>query len=86
MVGLPNFKDNLTLQPFQFIRTERVLTGSFMGTTHLETEIPKLVELYKAGKLKLDELISNRYPLNQINEAIEEVEKGEVLRNLIVFE
>lgn len=85
LVGLPNVKDSLNFQAFQFIREERVLTGSFMGTTHLETEIPKLVELYKAGKLKLDELISNRYSLDQINEAIEEVERGDVLRNIINF-
>lgn len=86
MVGLPNVKDSLTFSVFPFIKDERVLTGSFMGTTHLETEIPKLVNLYQAGVLKLDELISNRYPLEKINQAIDEVMKGEVLRNVIVFE
>jgi S-(hydroxymethyl)glutathione dehydrogenase/alcohol dehydrogenase len=57
-----------------------------MGTTQLHTEIPKLVELYKAGILKLDELITARYPLAKINEAIELVEKGKALRNVITFE
>ena len=64
---------------------ERVLTGSFMGTTQLHTDIPKLVTLYKAGMLKLDELITARYPLEKINEAIEAVERGEALRNVIMF-
>jgi S-(hydroxymethyl)glutathione dehydrogenase / alcohol dehydrogenase len=48
-------------------------------------EIPKLVDLYKSGKLKLDELISGRYPLEKVNEAIDSVLKGEVIRNVIMF-
>jgi len=43
------------------------------------------VGLYQAGALKLDELISGRYPLDRINEAIESVKNGEALRNVIVF-
>jgi Zn-dependent alcohol dehydrogenase len=43
------------------------------------------VGLYQQGRLKLDELISRRYPLEQINEALASVETGEVLRNVIVF-
>jgi Zn-dependent alcohol dehydrogenase len=44
-----------------------------------------LAALYQQGKLKLDELITMRYPVEQINEAIESVEKGEALRNVITF-
>jgi S-(hydroxymethyl)glutathione dehydrogenase/alcohol dehydrogenase len=86
IVGLPNFADTVKFSPFQFIGDERVLTGSFMGTTQLHTEIPRLVELYKAGVLKLDELITGRYPLDKINEAIDEVLAGKALRNVIMFE
>lgn len=86
VVGLPKFSDTIKLSPFPFIMDERVLTGSFMGTTQLHTEIPRLVELYKAGVLKLDELITGRYPLEKINEAIDEVLAGKALRNVIVFE
>jgi S-(hydroxymethyl)glutathione dehydrogenase/alcohol dehydrogenase len=85
IVGLPKFSDTLNFSPFPFILEERVLTGSFMGTTQLQTEIPKLVELYQAGILKLDELITGRYPLEKINEAIDEVLAGKALRNVIVF-
>jgi NDMA-dependent alcohol dehydrogenase len=86
IVGIPRFTDTLSVPPFMFIRDERVLTGSTMGTTQLQTEIPKLVALYKGGILKLDELITARYPLDEINKAIELVEKGEALRNVITFE
>ncbi len=84
--NLPHFKDVLQVPPFIFIKDERTLTGSYMGTTQYQTEIPKLVELYKAGILKLDELISGHFPLEEINHAIELVEQGKALRNVIMFE
>jgi len=64
--------------------SQRVL-GSKMGSTQLQVDVPRLVELYRQGRLKLDELISGRYPLEQINEAIASVKRGEALRNVIVF-
>jgi NDMA-dependent alcohol dehydrogenase len=85
IVGLPPMKDKLSLSPFDFILAERVLTGSCMGTSNLSVDIPRLVALYQEGRLKLDELITGRYSLEQINEAIEYVERGEALRNVIMF-
>ncbi len=85
LVGLAKFDVMAQYSPFQVTRYERIITGSFMGTTQLQTEIPKLVALYKAGILKLDELITHRFPLEKINEAIDEVVKGKALRNIIVF-
>ncbi len=85
LVGMPKFNDMAKYSPFDIIRYERTITGSFMGTTQLQTEVPKLIALYKAGILKLDELITARYPLEKINEAIDAVVKGKALRNIIVF-
>jgi len=86
IVGLPRVDDILSLSPFDFIGTERVLTGAFMGSTNIKADIPRLVALYQAGSLKLDELITARYPLDEINEAMAAVERGEALRNVIVFD
>jgi NDMA-dependent alcohol dehydrogenase len=85
LVGLAKFDAMAQYSPFMVTRYERIITGSFMGTTQLHTEIPKLVALYKAGILKLDELITHRFPLEKINEAIDEVVKGKALRNIIVM-
>jgi S-(hydroxymethyl)glutathione dehydrogenase / alcohol dehydrogenase len=63
---------------------QRVL-GSKMGSSRLALDVPMLVELYQQGRLKLDELISNRYPLERINEAVASTKRGEALRNVIVF-
>ena len=73
----------ITLPPYD--PDERTITSSNMGSTRLSVEIPKLVALYQAGRLKLDELITGRYPLDRINEAIEAAERGEALRSVIVF-
>jgi len=56
-----------------------------MGSTRLRVDVPKLVVLYEQKRLKLDELITSRYRLDQINEAISSVNQAEALRNVIVF-
>ena len=85
IIGLPQMKDMLSISPFEFITSERMLTGGFMGSANLKIDIPNLIALYQAKKLKLDELISGRYPLDRINEAVESTARGEVIRNVIMF-
>jgi S-(hydroxymethyl)glutathione dehydrogenase / alcohol dehydrogenase len=63
----------------------KVMTGCAMGASRIRVDIPNIVELYQAGRYKLDELISNRYSLDQINEAMADSEKGESLRNVIIL-
>ena len=85
IVGVPPVTDTVTFSPMEFIGAEKTLTGCAMGATRLDTDVPKLAELYKAGYIKLDEMITNRYPLEEINQAIDSVEKGKALRNVIIF-
>ena len=61
------------------------MIGSCMGSTRLSYDIPKHVNAYSEKKLKLEELITNRYSLEDINEAITSMEQGEALRNVVVF-
>lgn len=85
VVGLPaSNQADFTVNSHHLIDNRKVL-GSPMGSTRLSVDVPRLVDLYQHGRLKLDELITKRYPLEQINEAIESMERGEALRNVIVF-
>lgn len=84
IVGLAT--QNLEVFPMDIIDYEKVITASFMGTTNSSQDIPKLINLYKSGKLKLDELITAHYTLDKINEAVSSTESGEALRNIISFE
>jgi Zn-dependent alcohol dehydrogenase len=62
------------------------MIGSKMGETVIRRDIPWMVDLYNQGRLKLDELISRRWRLDQINEAIADTKSGSARRNVIVFE
>lgn len=85
VIGLPPVKDMLSISPLELIGAEKTISGGFMGSTNLKVDIPNLVKLYQTGRLKLDEIITARYPLERINEAIASTEKGEALRNVIMF-
>jgi S-(hydroxymethyl)glutathione dehydrogenase/alcohol dehydrogenase len=86
LVGIPDVDATHSLLLAQAVLQEQQIRSSFMGRTHLSVQVPQLIELYQQGRLKLDELISSHYPLGEINEAIAAVERGEVLRTVIVFE
>ena len=59
--------------------------GSKMGSAQGSRDLPYLVTLYQEGRLKLDELVTGRFPLDRINEAIASTKRGEALRNVVVF-
>lgn len=65
---------------------EKKLVGSLMGSNQFRTDMPRYAELYTQGRLKLDELVSARVPLEQVNEAFAEMERGSVARSVIVFD
>ncbi len=66
--------------------SEKTLKGSMLGSAKPPVDIPSLVELYMTGALKLDELISRRVNLEQINEAFDAMKNGEVARTVVVFQ
>lgn len=86
MIGLPNYRDQLSFSPLEMIPVEKNLMGGFMGATNLKLDIPNLVTMYKNGRLKLDELVTGRFSLKDINKAMALTEKGEGFRNVIMFE
>jgi S-(hydroxymethyl)glutathione dehydrogenase/alcohol dehydrogenase len=85
IVGLPPKEETITFSHLDFMGGEKVLTGSVGGSGIREIDISDLIMLYQTGRLKLDEMITARYPLEQINEAIKSTESGEALRNVIMF-
>ena len=85
IVGIPEQDATIPLTVDDMVFKGSRIIGSNMGSTRLSVDVPQLVELYRQGRLKLDELITARYPLERINEAIESMERGEALRNVITF-
>lgn len=64
---------------------KKVLTGSEGGGCRPETDVPKLVRLHQTGRLRFDRLISKRYPLGQINEAIADLKNGSVAGRCLIW-
>jgi S-(hydroxymethyl)glutathione dehydrogenase/alcohol dehydrogenase len=85
IVGMPADDVTTAFEPTTFASAGRKVLGSKMGSARLPVDMPLLVALYQQGRLKLDELISGRFPLERINEAVAGVTRGEALRNVIVF-
>jgi S-(hydroxymethyl)glutathione dehydrogenase/alcohol dehydrogenase len=65
---------------------ERRIQGSQMGSNRFPIDMPRLVDFYMSGKLKLDDLISRRIKLEQINEAFDELKTGSLARSVVVFD
>jgi len=82
LVGVPRHDQDITIHslPLHF---GKVLTGCEGGHSNPTVDIPRYIHLYQKGKLKLDEQITHRFPLEEINAALDTVRKGEAGRCLV---
>lgn len=86
LVGASRVGESITVDPLHMLVGERRLVGSRYGSSNPHVVFPRLVDLYLAGRLKLDELISRRYPVDQVNEASQALADGADVRGLLVFD
>ena len=82
LAGVPDHKEKITIDSFP-LHFGRKIFGSHGGETRPDVDIPRYLELYKLGKLKLKEQITHRFELKDINQAIDVVRTGEAGRCLI---
>jgi S-(hydroxymethyl)glutathione dehydrogenase / alcohol dehydrogenase len=85
LVGMPPSGVLATIDPGYLAADGQKILGSKMGSARPAIDVPMIVKLYREGRLKLDQLISGRYRLESINEAIASSRSGAALRNVIVF-
>ena len=86
IVGMPALGQEIEIDPVVIAAVGHRIIGSKMGTSDIRRDIPQLIEWYQEGKLKLDELISGTYSLDDINGAIENVSEGSTIRNVVVMD
>jgi S-(hydroxymethyl)glutathione dehydrogenase / alcohol dehydrogenase len=84
IIGMIPLGESVELSGFQFL-LEKKIQGSNMGSNRFRVDMPKYVDWYLAGRLKLDELVSAVIPLEQINDGFAALKTGEVARQLIAF-
>jgi len=85
VIGMIPVGVNIELHGADFLGEKRI-QGSLMGSNRFPVDMPRFVDFYMAGKLKLDQMISRRIRLDQVNEAFDELKRGELARSVIVFD
>lgn len=85
VVGMPASGVMIEFEAVEFSDASQRVIGSKMGSGRMAEDVPMLLELYRGGSLDLDAMVSNTYPLDEINQAIDEVNSGAVIRNVIVL-
>jgi S-(hydroxymethyl)glutathione dehydrogenase/alcohol dehydrogenase len=85
LLGVARSGAELTIPIMPFVFKEVRVLGSMMGSSPFQTFLPKLAQYYLDGRLKLDELVSRKIALEDINKGFASMEAGEVARSVIVF-
>ncbi len=85
VIGMIPVGVKIELNGWEFLAEKRI-QGSLMGSNRFPLDIPRYVDFYMQGRLKLDALVSNRLPLERINDAFEEMKRGTVARSVITFD
>ena len=84
VTNLHNAMENqVSLNPIDLVLYEKQLRGSTYGSANPRVDIPRLLDLYRHGKLNLDDLVTKRYSLDDINDGYSDLREGKVLRAVI---
>ena len=84
-VGLPHPSHALQVPATALVLEERTLKGSYMGNCVPSRDIPRFVEAYREGRLPVDQLLTHRIALDDINEGFDRLRDGEAVRQAVVF-
>lgn len=84
-VGLPDPAVQISIQPLDLVAKGKSVIGSYLGSSNPERDIPFYVELWKEGRLPLERLVSGEVALEAINSAMDDLHRGEAIRQIIRF-
>lgn len=86
LVGIAHMKEKVTLSQIAAVTQEKAVRGTTNGSADSWTTVPLLIDLYRDGKLLLDELVSRTYRLDEINEAFADIRSGRNARGVVVMD
>jgi S-(hydroxymethyl)glutathione dehydrogenase / alcohol dehydrogenase len=84
IIGVAGAGKEISTRPFQLV-TGRVWKGTAFGGARGRTDVPKIVDWYMDGKINIDDLITHKMPLNDINRAFDLMHSGESIRSVVVY-
>jgi len=76
---------DVQLSLFDLAMSQKQLVGTIFGSANPRYDVPRLLNLYQSGKLKLDELITNTYSLEGINQGYQDMRDGKNIRGVIIY-
>ena len=85
IIGMIPMGTKIEILGMEFL-AEKKIQGSTMGSNRFRIDMPRYVDMYLNGKLNLDDLVSQRIGLDQVQEGFEAIKKGEVARSVIVMD
>ncbi len=85
-IGVHPAESETSLPAGQFATTEKTLMSCLYGTSRPTRDIPLLVEMFRQGRLQLDELVTHRFTLDDINDAVARMDSGRDARGIVVFD
>ncbi len=83
--GLPPPDARFSVPHVQLVGEERTIKGSYLGSCVPRRDIPAYLELFRAGRLPIDRLVSDHIPLERINEGFDRLDDGDAIRQMIAF-
>ena len=86
LVAVGSHEPSITISPQDFTNFAKTFRGVMYGNCNPTADIPKLLRKYQDGRLKLDELVTRRYSLDEINQAVEDMHAGRNIRGVVVHE
>ncbi|HEY5429090.1 MAG TPA: zinc-dependent alcohol dehydrogenase family protein [Solirubrobacteraceae bacterium] len=84
-VGLPHPDHMLTIPAVSLVAEERTLKGSYLGSSVPRRDIPRFINHYRDGQLPVEQLLTHRLALDDINEGFDRLARGEAVRQVVVF-
>lgn len=84
IIGVAGAGQEIRTRPFQLV-TGRTWKGTAFGGARGRTDVPKIVDWYMDGKIKIDDLITHVLPIERINEALDLMHNGESIRSVVTF-
>ena len=85
IIGISSADAQLVLPAQQIPRDEKKLLGSYYGSARQRVDMPRLLDLYKTGHIKLDELVTQTYPIDEVQQAFDDMEAGKNARGVLIF-
>jgi alcohol dehydrogenase len=85
-LGLPAPQKQFTIPAVSLVAEERTIKGSYMGSAVPKRDIPRLIALYRSGRLPVDLLLTDRVSLDELNSAFDCLDRGEAVRQVLGFE